>query len=134
MQLGSGGAVIPLPVASLGQTNAGGPGKFDFYCWKGHRLAYLFIFYVKFSAFWGIFAWIWAHEIITICVILVSWKIFVCETWFDLWIMNHKLLVQTLLAIFKIIGRLTISFCVTMPKVGFVCLFFESMEFFQNIN
>ena len=50
-----GGAVIPLPKASPGQVHAGGPGKIDLYCSKGHRLAYLFIFYVKFSAVWGIF-------------------------------------------------------------------------------
>ena len=40
MQLGYGRGVI-------GQTYAGGPGKFDFYYSKGHRLDYLFIFYVK---------------------------------------------------------------------------------------
>ena len=45
MQLGSGGAVIPLPTAGPGQGHAGGPEKIDFYCSKGHRLAYyLFIF------------------------------------------------------------------------------------------
>ena len=43
-------------VAGPGQSHAGGPGKFDFYGSKGRRLAYyLFIFYVKFSAVWGIF-------------------------------------------------------------------------------
>ena len=37
--------------AGPGQNHAGGPGKFDFYSSKGHRLAYyLFIFQVKFSA------------------------------------------------------------------------------------
>ena len=44
MQLGSGGAVIPLPAASPGQACVGGPGKFQFYCSKGYRLTYLFIF------------------------------------------------------------------------------------------
>ena len=45
MQLGSGGAVIPLPTAGPAQGHAGGPEKIDFYCSKGHRLAYyLFIF------------------------------------------------------------------------------------------
>ena len=50
MQLGSGGAVIRLPTASPEQTHIGAPGKFGFYCSKGHRLTYLFIFYIKFSA------------------------------------------------------------------------------------
>ena len=51
MQLVSGGTVIPLPAAGPGQSHAGVPGKFDFYCSKGHRLAYyLFIFHEKFSA------------------------------------------------------------------------------------
>ena len=51
MQLGSGGALIPLPAAGPGQSHAGGPGKCDFYCPKGCRLAYyLFIFHLKFSA------------------------------------------------------------------------------------
>ena len=53
MQLRSGGAVIPLPVAGPGQSHTGGPGKFNFSenCSKGHRLVYyLFIFYAKFSA------------------------------------------------------------------------------------
>ena len=53
MQLGSEGAVIPLPAAGPGQSHTGGPGKFDFRenCSKGHRLVYyLFIFHVKFSA------------------------------------------------------------------------------------
>ena len=45
MQLGSGGAVIPLPTAGPGQSHAGGPEKIDFHCSKGHKLAYyLFIF------------------------------------------------------------------------------------------
>ena len=44
MQLGSGGAVIPLPAASPGQAHAGGPRKFNFYCSKGHTLIYLFTF------------------------------------------------------------------------------------------
>ena len=35
--------------------HAGEPGKFDFYCSKRHRLAYLFGIFVKFSAVWGIF-------------------------------------------------------------------------------
>ena len=43
MQLGSGAAVIPLPVTSPGQTHAWGPGKVDFYYAKGYRLAYLLI-------------------------------------------------------------------------------------------
>ena len=55
MQLGSGWDVIPLPTASSGQAHAGEPGKFDFYCSEDHRLAYLFVFYIKFSAVWGIF-------------------------------------------------------------------------------
>ena len=56
MQLGSKGAKIPLPAAGPGQIHAGVPGKFDFYCSKGHRLAYyLFNFYVRFSAFREIF-------------------------------------------------------------------------------
>ena len=38
-----------------GQSHAGGPGKIDFYSSKGHRLAYLFVFHIKFSAVWGIF-------------------------------------------------------------------------------
>ena len=50
MQLGFGGVVIPLLAVGPGQSNALGPGKFNFYCSKGHRLAYLFIFYIKFSA------------------------------------------------------------------------------------
>ena len=42
--------------AGPGQSHAGGPGKFDFYCSKGHTLAYnLIISHVKFSAVWGIF-------------------------------------------------------------------------------
>ena len=45
------GAVITLPAAGPGQSHAREPGKFDFYCSKGHRLAYyLFIFHVRFSA------------------------------------------------------------------------------------
>ena len=44
MQLGSGGDVITLSTASQGQAHAGEPGKFEFYCSKGHRLAYLFVF------------------------------------------------------------------------------------------
>ena len=56
MQLGSGGAVIPLSAVGPGQTHAGVPGKFDFYSSKDHhRLYYSFIFYVKFSAVLGIF-------------------------------------------------------------------------------
>ena len=56
MQLGSGGAVIPLSAVGPGQAHAGVPGKFDFYCSKDHhRLYYSFIFYVKFSAVLGIF-------------------------------------------------------------------------------
>ena len=56
MQLGSEEAKIPLPPGSLGQRHAGGSGKFDFYCSKGHRMAdYLFIFYLKFSAAWRLF-------------------------------------------------------------------------------
>ena len=47
MQLGYGRGVIPPPLLWVGQTYAGGPGKFDFYYSKGHRLDYLFIFYVK---------------------------------------------------------------------------------------
>ena len=36
MQLGSGGAVIPLPAAGPRKSPARGPGIFDFYCPKGH--------------------------------------------------------------------------------------------------
>ena len=50
MQLGTGGDEISLPTASPGQAHAGEPRKLDFYCSNGHRLAYLFVFYVKFSA------------------------------------------------------------------------------------
>ena len=51
MQLGSGGAVISLLAAGLGNSPTGGPGKFNFYCSKGSRLVYhLFKFHVKFSA------------------------------------------------------------------------------------
>ena len=40
-----GGAVVPLPTAGPGQSHTGGPGKFEFYCSKGLKLAsYLFIF------------------------------------------------------------------------------------------
>ena len=47
MQLGCGGAMIPLPTAGSRQSYAGGSGKFNFYCSKVHRLTYyLFIFYV----------------------------------------------------------------------------------------
>ena len=81
MQLGSEGAVIPLPAASTEQSHAEGQRKFDFYCSKGHRLAYyLFVFHVKLSAVWGMFVLIRAHEIITIRDFLAPWKIFVCET------------------------------------------------------
>ena len=81
MQLGSEGAKIPLPAAGPGQSHAGRPGKFDFYCSKRHRLAYyLFIFYIKFSVAWGIFVYIWAREMIMICDFLVSWKILIHET------------------------------------------------------
>ena len=55
MQLGSEEAKISLPAAGPVQSHAGGPGKFDFYCLIGHRLACLFIFYVKFSAAWRMF-------------------------------------------------------------------------------
>ena len=52
----SGGALIPLPAAGPGESHAREPGKLDFYCAKGHGLAYyLFIFHVKFSAVRGIF-------------------------------------------------------------------------------
>ena len=58
MQLGSVGAVIPLPAAGPGQKHVGGPGKFDFYCSKGHRIPhYLLIFYIKCSSVWGIFVY-----------------------------------------------------------------------------
>ena len=56
MQLGSIGAVIPLPTAGPGQVHAEVPGNFGFYCSKDRRLAcYLFIFYLKFSAVRTIF-------------------------------------------------------------------------------
>ena len=60
-------------VLGPGQSLAGRPGKFNFYSSKGHRIAY-YLFN------WGIFVWIGTHEIITICDLLVSWKIFVLET------------------------------------------------------
>ena len=48
MQLGSGRAVIPLSAEGPRQSHAGKPGKFNFYCSKGHRLAYyLFTFHEK---------------------------------------------------------------------------------------
>ena len=51
MQLGSGGAVIPLPAASPAKSPAEGPGKLDFNCLNCRRLAYyLLTFYLKFSA------------------------------------------------------------------------------------
>ena len=46
----TGGDVIPLPDVSPGQVHAGELAKFKFHCSKGHRLAYLFNFCVKFSA------------------------------------------------------------------------------------
>ena len=50
MQLESAGAVILLLAAGLGKSSAGEPGKLDFCCSTGHRLAYyLFTFHVKFS-------------------------------------------------------------------------------------
>ena len=56
MQLESERAKVPLTAAGLGQSHAGGPGKFDFNCLKDHRVAYyLYIFYIKFSAAWKIF-------------------------------------------------------------------------------
>ena len=56
MQIGSRGAVIPLPAAGPGKIPAGGPGKFDFYCPKSCRLAHhLFTSHVKFSPVRGIF-------------------------------------------------------------------------------
>ena len=62
MQLGPGGDVIPLPTGGdiiLFCESRAGPcfnfSKFNFYCSKGHKPAYLFIFYVKFGAVWGIF-------------------------------------------------------------------------------
>ena len=55
MQLGSGGAVIPLPAAGPGKSSAGGSGKFDFTCSKDRWLAYcLFTYHIKFSAVWGV--------------------------------------------------------------------------------
>ena len=58
-----------------------GTMKIPFLLLKGHRLAfYLFIFFVKFSAVWGIFVQVRACEIITIQDFLVSRKIFICET------------------------------------------------------
>ena len=56
MQLGSEEAKIPLPAVIPDQRHAGEPGKLDFYCSKGHRLAnYLFISHLKFSAAWRLF-------------------------------------------------------------------------------
>ena len=75
MQLGSGGAVIPLPAAGPRKSPARGPGIFDFYCPKGHWLAYyLFTFHVKLSAVWGIFAKIQPHQIISICDFFIFLK------------------------------------------------------------
>ena len=54
MQLGSEGAVIPLPAAGPGQSHAGGPEKFEFFCSKGHIIYWLIIysfFYIKCSVF-----------------------------------------------------------------------------------
>ena len=49
MQLGSGGAVIPLPTVGPGQISDW--GLLDFFCSKGHRLAYYFLIFLgKFSA------------------------------------------------------------------------------------
>ena len=45
MQLRSGVAVIPLPAAGSGQSHAAGPGKFDFYCSRGHRLRIIYPFF-----------------------------------------------------------------------------------------
>ena len=42
IQLGFGGAVILLPAVGSGQSKALGPGTFNLYCSKGHRLAYSF--------------------------------------------------------------------------------------------
>ena len=65
--------MIPLPAAGPGP--ARGPGIFDFYCPKGHWLAYyLFTCHVKFSAVWGIFAKIQPHQIISICDFFVFLK------------------------------------------------------------
>ena len=51
MQLGSGGAVIPLLTVGPGQSPDWEPEKVDFFCSKDRRLAYyFFIFHVKFSA------------------------------------------------------------------------------------
>ena len=56
MQLGSEEAKIPLPAVIPDHRHAGEPGKLDFYCSKGHRLAnYLFISHLKFSAAWRLF-------------------------------------------------------------------------------
>ena len=45
------GSYGSLSAVGRGQRDAGGPGKFDFYCSGGRTLAYyLFIFHVKFSA------------------------------------------------------------------------------------
>ena len=93
IMLKSEGAVIPLLAVGPGQSHAGGPGKFDFYCSKCQWLAnYLFVFYVKFSAVWGISISIQAYEIITIRDFLVSWKTFICETLNltrESWITSH---------------------------------------------
>ena len=55
MQLGSEGAKIPLPTASPRQSHAVAPRKFNLCSSKGHRLAYVFIFNVKFCFVFGIF-------------------------------------------------------------------------------
>ena len=39
MQLESEEAKVSLTAEGAGQSHAGGPGKFDFNCSKGHRLA-----------------------------------------------------------------------------------------------
>ena len=47
MQLGSRGGKIHLPTVGPGKSHAGAPGKFDFSCSKGHRLAYYLFFMSK---------------------------------------------------------------------------------------
>ena len=62
MQLEHRGDVIPLstggdviPLRESWASPCWEPAKLNFYCSKGHKLAYLFIFNVKFSAVQGIF-------------------------------------------------------------------------------
>ena len=96
MQLGSGVAVILHPTGGPGQRHAGGPGKFDFYCSRGHRLAY----YPFLRKIWCCLR--------NFCINSSLWNNY--DSWFfnclrnihlrnfkfDSWITNHESLNQTL--------------------------------------